>query len=641
MCVIAFVSLCLVTLPAQAPPQSPPPQKSDQKPDQRQPPSFRTEANFVRVDVFATRNGTPVHDLKLEDFQILEDGTPQTVSTIEYVNVRTGAPQELRQEPNTIQESRDALKNPRARVFVLFLDVPHVTMAGGWTIREPLIRLVDRLMGPEDLVGIMTPRMSAADVVFARKTAVIEGGLRDRWPWGERHTLQRDEREHMYEACYPWKQTEELVREMIARKRERETLDALHELVAWLRNQREERKAVLTVTEGWLLYERSSDLTRLRTIGENGAKEPIPGPEPIGVGPDGRLRVGGRENNSSGVTKSQCDADRIRLAEIDDEYYLRELIASANRANASFYTVDPRGLVVFDSPIGPEPFPRLEVDQANLRNRLDSLHVLANNTDGFAVVNSNDLDKGLKRISDDLTSYYLLGYYSTNTKLDGRFRTLKVNIRQPGIDVRARRGYKAATAEEVAAARSAAAAPVSEAMSSARDAIAGLSRIRAGAPLFTHAVALPRTVWLTGELAQPAAAAMNASVTVTAGGSTSTVDMPIAPGQRAFVASIPLKTDATGPLDVRLRIAGGSQLPLIGRNTHRSRGGNFIAAAVPTWPCHRKSRAACRAAAVQPHRARALRSSARWSRKDRGRPRARQEWQRDRSSCRAFGTHRR
>ena len=65
---------------------------------------------------------------------------------------------------------------------------------------------------------------------------------------------------------------------MIARKRERETLDALHELVAWLRDQREERKAILTVTEGWLLYQRSSDLTRLRTIGEAGAKEPIPGP---------------------------------------------------------------------------------------------------------------------------------------------------------------------------------------------------------------------------------------------------------------------------------------------------------------------------------------------------------------------------
>jgi hypothetical protein len=86
--------LCLVTLPAQAPPQQP---AAPRNQDPKQPPPFRTEANFVRVDVFATRNGTPVHDLKLEDFQILEDGTPQTVSTIEYVNVRSGTPQELRE----------------------------------------------------------------------------------------------------------------------------------------------------------------------------------------------------------------------------------------------------------------------------------------------------------------------------------------------------------------------------------------------------------------------------------------------------------------------------------------------------------------------------------------------------------------
>ena len=554
-CLIAASVLCLVTLPAaQAPPQ-PPPEKPDQKP---QAPTFRTEANFVRVDVFATRNGIPVHDLKLEDFQVLEDGTPQAVSTIEYVNVRTGTPQEQRDEPSTIQQSRDALKNPRARVFVLFLDTNHVTMAGSWTIREPLIRLLDRLMGPEDLVGIMTPRMSAADIVFARKTRVIEGGLRDNWPWGERHTLQKDEREQMYEMCYPWEQTIAVVSEMIARKRERQTLEALHDLVGWLRDQREERKAILTLTEGWLLYGRNAGLAKLRVIDSTGATEPVPGPEPIGVGPDGRLRVGGKDNNI-GMTRSECDADRVRLADIDDEYYLRELMASANRANASFYTVDPRGLAVFDSPIGPAEPPPPHIDQAMLRHRLDSLHVLANNTDGFAVTNSNDLDKGLKRISDDLTSYYLLGYYSTNTKLDGRFRTLKVNITQPGIDVRARRGYKAATAGEVAAARSAAAAPVPQAVSAARDTIASLSRIRTGAPLFTHAVALKRAVWLAGELAQPATAAMNASVSVTASGTTSSIEVPIAAGQRAFVVAVPLKVEATGALDIRLRITAEGQ----------------------------------------------------------------------------------
>ena len=555
LCLIAASVLCLVTLPAaQAPPQ-PPPAKPDQK---QQPPTFRTEANFVRVDVFATRNGSPVHDLKLEDFQVLEDGTPQAVSTIEYVNVRTGTPQEQREEPNTIQQSRDALKNPRARVFVLFLDTNHVTMAGSWTIREPLIRLLERLMGPEDLVGVMTPRMSAADIVFARRTTVIEGGLRDAWPWGERHTLQKDELELLYEACYPWPETKELVAEMTARKRERQTMEALHELVLWLRDQREERKAILTLTEGWMLYGRNASLTNLRVISKSGATEPVPGAEPIGVGPDGRLRIGANNSNSPRA-KTECDADRIRLADIDHQLFLRDLIASANRANASFYTVDPRGLAVFDSPIGPEAPPPPHVDHAILRHRLDSLHALANNTDGFAVTNSNDLDKGLKRISDDLTSYYLLGYYSTNTRLDGRFRTLKVNIRQPGIEVRARRGYKAATAGEVAAARSAAAAPVPAATSSARDAVAGLSRLRAGSPLFTHAVALLRTVWLAGELAQPATAAMNASVSVTASGTTSSIEVPIAAGQRAFVAAVPLKAEATGALDIRLRLTGEGQ----------------------------------------------------------------------------------
>jgi len=77
------------------------------------------------------------------------------------------------------------------------------------------------------------------------------------------------------------------------------------------------------------------------------------------------------------------------------------------------------------------------------------------NTDGIALIGNNDLKSQLHRIADDLTSYYLMGYYSTNTKLDGNFRNIKVRSKRSGVAVRSRRGYRAATQEEVMKARAA------------------------------------------------------------------------------------------------------------------------------------------------------------------------------------------
>ena len=73
------------------------------------------------------------------------------------------------------------------------------------------------------------------------------------------------------------------------------------------------------------------------------------------------------------------------------------------------------------------------------------MRTLAENTDGIAVVATNDLAAGLKRVLDDVSAYYLIGYYSTNTKFDGRLRRIEVRVKQPDINVRARRGYMAPT----------------------------------------------------------------------------------------------------------------------------------------------------------------------------------------------------
>ncbi len=195
---------------------------------------------------------------------------------------------------------------------------------------------------------------------------------------------------------------------------------------------------------------------------------------------------------------------------MDNKRFFLDLMDEANSANASFYPVDPRGLPVFDNPIGPDPPPPITVDAAMLKQRIEVMRTLAGNTDGIAVVDSNDLDRGMKRISDDLTSYYLLGYYSSNAKLDGRFRSLKVRVKAPGVEVRARRGYRAATEAEVTAARRAADAPVPEATRAVTAAIDRLGRVRPDARFrinaITSAGAKP-TVWVAGELQSAAGTA--------------------------------------------------------------------------------------------------------------------------------------
>ena len=553
----------LITLGASPPSSQPPPQ------DPQRPPIFRTETNFVRVDVYASLKGAPVKDLAMADFEVLEEGVPQKLSTFEYVQVNTGMPQELRNEPNTIQQSRDALRNPRARVFVLFLDLPHVTIDGTWNAREALVRMVDRLMGPEDLIGIMTPLMSPTDVVFARKTNVIAGGLMDAWPWGDRHTMFEEKQDQLYKDCYPWPtdDMQSAVREMIARRKERATLDAMRDLVRWLRDQREERKAVITVSEGWLLYRPNSDLTRLRIIDAEGTREAPPGPDPMGVGIGGKITLGTMQMDKDGMTggrKSECDRERQHLSTIDDSQFFRDIMELANTANASFYTIDPRGLAVFDYPLGPAPPPGLVVDAAHLRNRAEALRTLADNTDGLTVIGNNNLEPGLKRISDDLTSYYLLGYYSSNAKLDGRFRRLSVKVKRPGVDVRARRGYRAATKEEISAARSAAAAVVPESVTAANAALGALARLRPEAKLHTQAIAVQGTgvtVWFAGELARPVAAATTATVTVGRAPGSVTIELPLAAGQRAFMGSAALDSPPAGPIEVRVRVAPAGDIP--------------------------------------------------------------------------------
>jgi len=537
-----------------------------------QQPVFHTEANYVRVDVYPTAAGMPVGDLQMADFDLLEDGKVQKIDQFERIVIRPRAATDARRDPNTVAESRAALANSRARVFVLFLDAYHVGGISSRAISKPLVDTLDNLIGEDDLVGVMTPDMSALDVTFARKTTTVKGIL-DRYWWGERDiALPKDPVEQSYCNCYqpgPPPDTVPcgfLARELIDRRHEKKTLDALEDLVRFLRDQREERKAIITISEGWRLFRPSQALMPDTSKG-------VPGMPPIGVDPgSGKITTGKNPNNPYAGSQYTCDRDRMNLAQIDDEVEFRQLLDEANRANASFYPVDPRGLAVFDSAIN-EAVP-LDTDASRLRSRIESLRTLALNTDGVAVVNTNDLASGLKRIVTDLSSYYLLGYYSTG-KLDGRFHAIKVRVKRPGVDVRARRGFLAPTAEEAAnrnatvvttPAEEAAAADVRE----IEDAVGTLATFSRDVPMRVQIAAgwkpdQSAGVWAVGEVSatEDWKAGGDADITLatTAGATLATQHAHLDPGVRTFrvgfTAASPL-----GAGDYALRVtsrnAGGA-----------------------------------------------------------------------------------
>jgi VWFA-related protein len=555
---------------------------------QTEQPTFRAEANFVRVDVYVTKDGMAVQDLTTEDFEVFEDGKPQKVETFEYINVPGNMPQETRVEPESVRQGRALAEDPRARVFVIFLDTYHTDYAGSHRMQTAVVNMLDRMLGENDVFAVMTPEMSPRDVAFARRTGTTAGLLEKYWAWGREGTIANfDPEEEAYLTCYPTQAVDTpggckrsdyagVAHEMIARRREVRTLTALNDLAIYLRDLREERKAVIAITSGWALFTPNPRLSRKLSC------DPVPGIPPIGVNPQGRIS---RDPQAVGYgTQYQCDSDRLMLAELDNQQYFLDILDRANRSNVSFYPVDAQGLRAWNKDISQQPLGQPAVlDHAELMGRIETLRTLAGATDGLAIVDTNNLDKGMRRIVDDLTSYYLLGYYASNSKLDGKFRSIKVRVKRPGVQVRARRGYKAATREEFEKGRKIVETTKAEAAPTAvQSAISSLAGIRRDTRMFSHAswVAAPidgpadgrSHVWVVGEInpstARSAewAAGGEAEATITAEDETTIATAKQTMEPAAKTVSMTLPDVALGPGDyvLRLRLRPASPgIPLV------------------------------------------------------------------------------
>ena len=537
---------------------------------------FRTEVNYIRVDMYPTADGKPVTDLRQDEIELFDENAPQKIDRFEHVLVRGVRSQETRRDPATIAEMREAVQDVRARLFVLYLDTEHVEFGPAYNIKSPLIQALNQLIGGDDLVAVMTPHMQARDITFRRRTTSIEELLKGMWSERD-HRLNRSREEEEVAECFVTNPA--VAREIIFRKREVRSLDALEALVRHLRYVREERKAVIAISQGYRLY--GEDPT-LRAGSQ--APEPVPA-----VGIDsrtGRLGTIDRANIPGVVDQRKCEQERLAMSMLRNEQRFHDILNQANAGNTSFYPVDPRGLVVFDEhivPVGPStgawsPMVDLAEDSRRLTTRINSLRTMAEVTDGLAVVQTGDLSAGMQRIVEDLSSYYLLGYYSTR-ELDGKFHKITVRVKRPGVQVRARSGYLAATRGDEAKAKAAATAlaaakPVDARAEAVKGSLSSLGIFSRERPLRVQAAAgyLPSgtaTIWGVAEV--PAATGQHdwsgggqadAMLIDSTGKTILTEKLTIAAGARSL--RFTLGTGATlapGEYQVQLR-AKGTTAPL-------------------------------------------------------------------------------
>jgi hypothetical protein len=247
---------------------------------------------------------------------------------------------------------------------------------------------------------------------------------------------------------------------------------------------------------------------------------------------------------------------------IDDRRRFDDLVRTANRSNIVFYPINPEGL---ETPVG-------YAATVEAGNRTEELRTLAINTDGFAIVDTNDLKGGAARIADDLSAYYLLGYYSTNAKTDGKLREIKVRVKErPDATIVARRWYRAASAKDVATAAAAASASAASAVPDAlAEAFGVLGRLDGSRGLLTKVIAQDGEVALIAELpaatlakyskgadvsvtvSDDAGASVSANGHIEAGARSVFVHVPVTSGARAW--QVVTKIDADVDLSERASV---------------------------------------------------------------------------------------
>jgi VWFA-related protein len=367
---------------------------------------IRVGVELITTDVVVRdRNGRFVPDLGKGEFVVHEDGVRQEV--VSFLLSHGGRIYNIATPP-VAQATEGVLLPPvrpvadaAGRVFVIFIDDFHLDAQNTPRIRNLLKEVSSQLIHEGDLFAVVSTGYSsiAVEPTYDRKRLdqaiqrVMGGGLQPNEileaPVGAQGHAERRHRAHV-------------------------AFRTASDIMQNLQQVPNRRKAFIYISSGYDFapFQKTRDRLEAERYGRAGE----PGTDDVNPFLSGRTQ----------------------FSEADLAMELAELTRAANRANATIYTIDPRGLVG-----GPDL--NQQIDMVEWQNYVtgaqNSLRVLAESTGGFATVNRNDFTAALKRIDSETSDYYMIGYYSSNRDPSKRRRSIEVKVKRPALEVTHRKEY--------------------------------------------------------------------------------------------------------------------------------------------------------------------------------------------------------
>ena len=360
---------------------------------------LRSGVDLVEVSALVRdRDGQLLSDLAASDFQILENGTPQTIAAFQRVSMpaRTAASAAAA----SAALGNDVASNERAsdaRVFILVLDALHVASPRTRVVRSYARQFIERHVGPADLVAVVSPGgLTAATQDFTSDKARLLAAV-DQFAGSKltSATVEIEQEKHRLGA--PLHQGRDPSDDERA-NRVRSLTSVLEALAAHLARIESRRKSMLLFSEG-IDYDMMDVLGKL-------------------------------QRQSSDVMKA-----------------LNQAIGALMRSNVSVYAIDPRALSSAEGDLVENPVFRATPSaiqssvESEYSDSIRSLRHVAESTGGFAAVDRNDIGPAFDRIIEESSDYYILGYTPAKQAKPGESRTIDVRVSRPGLRVIARKGY--------------------------------------------------------------------------------------------------------------------------------------------------------------------------------------------------------